>query len=498
MGYKEGGDRTQIVMYSLDEIVDPESMARVIDRFVEVVDLEKLGFTRCKLAGTGRPPYSPEALCKLHVYGYENGIRSSRKLERETRRNVEVMWMMDSLTPDHKTISDFRKDNIRPLQKLFKEFVALCKEWELIGGELIAVDGSKIKASNNKRNNFSLKKLDDRLDRIEEKIKQYFEESEAADRVEESEEIKNSAELQELLKRKELYEQYKKRLEESGDNELSTVDPDARLMGNNRGGVEVAYNIQSAVDGKHDIIVEFDVSTNPSDQDQLSNMLKKVKKTLKLRRFAALADKGYYNGEDLIRVKKLKVTAFVAKQKPSNPKDQPEEFWSENFKYNEETDTYTCPKGHTLISGNKNDAKRRNYRNKQACAKCPDRTDCARGKVNFRTVTRSQYSKIYEETDKRLKENKELYKRRQMIVEHPFGTIKHTMNGGYFLLRTRRKVRAEVALLFLGYNLKRAVNVLGFEGIMSRLNALSRQFLLALLKNSPSQEYSPKLLPNAA
>jgi transposase len=473
MGFKEGKDRNQVVIYSLDEIVNPQSMARVIDRFVEVVDLGKLGFTNCEFAETGRPPYSSAALCKLHVYGYENGTRSSRKLEKETHRNVEVMWMIESLTPDHKTIAEFRRKNIRPLQKLFKEFVKLCKSWGLVGGELIAVDGSKFKASNNKKNNFSKKKIDDRLARLEAKIQNYFDESEAADKSEDAEEVKDAAGLQELLKRKELYEEYKKQLEDSGENELSTVDPDARLMGNNRGGVDMAYNVQSAVDGKHDIIVDFDVSMNPSDQNQLGNMVKKVKKTLKLRRFTALADKGYYNGEDLRRVKRLKVTAIVAKQKPSNPKDQPEQFWTDKFTYDEETDTYTCPEGHTLSSGNKKGAKRRNYCNKAACADCPHSTECIKGEATHRTVTRSQYSKIYDETDKRHEENKELYKRRQMIVEHPFGTVKHTMNGGYFLLRTRRKVRAEVALLFLGYNLKRVYNILGFEGLMERLNSLS-------------------------
>jgi len=498
MGFKEGKDRTQVVMYSLDEIVDPESMARVIDRFVEVVDLEKLGFTNCEFAATGRPPYSSKALCKLHIYGYENWTRSSRRLEKETHRNVEVMWMMESLTPDHKTIAEFRRKNIRPLQKLFREFVKLCKSWNLIGGELIVVDGSKFKASNNKKNNFSMKKIDDRLARLEAQIQKYLDEAEAADSTDDAEEVKNPAGLQALLDRKELYEEYKSQLERSGENELSTVDPDARLMGNNRGGVDVAYNVQSAVDGKHDIIVNFDVSMNPSDQDQLSNMVKKVKKTLRFRRFTALADKGYYNGADLLRVKKLKVTAIVAKQRPANPKDQPEEFWSDKFIYNQKTDTYTCPEGHTFISGNDKKAKRRNYRNKSACASCPHNADCVRGEVDYRTVTRSQYGKIYDETDKRFAENKELYKRRQQIIEHPFGTVKQTQNGGYFLLRTRRKVRAEVALLFLGYNLKRAVKVLGFEGIMARLAILNSPIFELTLINCGNFAFFTRFCPKTA
>jgi len=450
-------------------------MVRVIDRFIEVCDLKTLGFTRTTPAETGRPGYAPKPLVKLYVYGYENGIRSSRKLEKETKRNIEVMWLTEGLTPDHKTIAEFRRLNIRPLQKLLREFVKLCKSWDLIGGELIAIDGSKIKASNNKKNNFSRKKIDDRLLRIESKIKSYMDEIEYADKTEEAEQsadIEYLDQLEQLLSRKEQYKEYQKLLDESGENELSTVDPDARLMGNNRGGVDVAYNVQSAVDGKHSIVIDFDVSTNPSDQHHLGTMVKKLKKALRLRRFKVLADKGYYNGKDLLRVKKLKVIAIVAKQRPSNPKDLPEEFRSEHFKYDESTDTYTCPAGHILSTPSKKAAKIR-YLNKAACASCQHKAGCTRGKAKFRTITRGKHSKTYDEADKRFEANKELYRRRQEIVEHPFGTIKHSLHGGYFLLRTRRKVRAEVALLFLGYNLKRALNVLGFDAIMARLGSFT-------------------------
>jgi len=471
-------------MSSLEDKVSSISMARVIDRFIEVTDTEKIGFTKSRPAKTGRPAYPPKAMCKLYVYGYENGIRSSRKLERETLRNIEVMWLMDSLTPDYKTISEFRRENTRPLQKLLREFVKLCKAWELVGGELIATDGSKFKASNNKKNNFSRKKIDARLMRIEAKVKQYMGELESADKTEEAdhpEQPDKIAQLQQLLGRKEQYEEYKRILDETGENELSTVDPDARLMGNNRGGVEVSYNIQSAVDSKHDIVVACDVSKNPSDQHQLGTMVKKVKRILKIHRFTVLADKGYYNGKDLLRVKKLKVRAIVAKQKPSNPKKLPEKYRSEYFKYDKVADTFTCPAGQVLATKNRKTAKSR-YTNKQACATCPHKSDCIIGKMKFRTITRGEYSVIYDETDKCFKENQELYRRRQEIVEHPFGTIKHSMNGGYFLLRTRRKVRAEIALLFLGYNLKRAVKVLGFEGIMARLDSLSSSIRASVAK----------------
>lgn len=406
-------------------------------------------------------------------------MRSSRKLERETYRNVEVMWLMKGLKPDHKTIAEFRRKNIRPLQKLFHEFVRICRSWNLVGGELIAFDGTKIKASNNKKSNFSRKKLDARLAHVDEQIQKYLSEMEETDRREEDA-GKEPEGLKKLLERKDLYESYRTRLDESGENELSTVDPDARLMGNNRGGVDMAYNVQSAVDAQNDLIVEYDVSTNPSDQNQLGNMVKKVQRRLKIRCFTALADKGFYNGEDLRRVKKRKVIAIVSKQKPADPKDQPETFHTDKFIYDPKADTYTCPMGKTLHPHSSKKSKRWHYFNKDACAECPHRKECTSGQRAYRSVTRSEYSKIYEETDKRTRENMALYKRRQQIVEHPFGTVKYTMHGSHFLLRTRRKVRAEVALLFLGYNLKRVKEVLGFKEVMARLDALASRTVAAL------------------
>ena len=471
MGFIDGTDREQISYWSYEDMVDEESMVRVIDRFIDRCDLEKLGFTRVQAASTGRPGYCASPLAKLYVYGYENGIRSSRKLGKETRRNIEVMWLLDGLTPDYKTISEFRRINNRPLQKLFKEFVKLCRSWDLVGGELIAIDGSKFKASNNKKNNFSKKKLEERLQRLDEKIAAYLSKMDEEDLREESE-TKVPDGLLELLERKELYEQYKEQLEATDANELSTVDPDARLMGNNRGGVDTAYNVQTAVDGKNDIILDYDVSLNPSDQGHLGIMGKRLNRQ-GFKRFTALADKGYYNGSDLFKMKKFKIKAVVSKQKPSNPKNQPKQFNTDKFTYDEKTDTYLCPEGKTLHPHNTESAKRRGFYNKKACGSCPYASVCTSGENGYRTITRGEYAKIYDDADRVFRENIGLYKLRQQIVEHPFGTIKYTMNGDRFLLRTRRKVRCEVALLCLGYNLKRAVKILGFKEIMARLDSLS-------------------------
>jgi transposase len=475
MGYIAGTSRDQVMMVAVDDMVAEDSMVRLIDRFVDICDLKILGFNHTDPDRIGRPSYPATAMSKLYIYGYENSIRTSRKLEKETHRNIEVIWLMDGLKPDHKTIAEFRRQNIRPLQKLFSEFIKLCQSWDLIGGELIAVDGTKIKASNNKKMNYSRKKLDARLKHIDEQIREYLTGMDENDRQEEQNNAKAPDKLQRLLERKELYESYRDQLNRSGENELSVVDPDARLMGNNRGGVDMAYNVQSAVDAKHDLIIEYDVSLNPSDQHQLGNMVKKVKGRITKKHFIVLADKGYYNGADLLRVKRQKVQAIVSRQNPANPKGQPAKFHSDNFTYDLKTDSYACPTGQILHPHNKANAKRRNFFNKTACANCPHRQECTKGECQYRTITRSEFSDIYEETDKRTQANMELYKRRQQLVEHPFGTIKHTMRGNYFLLRTRRKVRSEVALLFLGYNLKRVRNILGFEDFMRRLDSLANK-----------------------
>ena len=471
MSFIEGTSRNQTAYWAMDDMVEEESMVRVIDLFIDKCDLGALGFTRTEPAATGRPGYAAASLAKLYVYGYENKIRSSRKLEKECRRNVEVMWLTDGLTPDHKSISEFRRLNLRPLQKLFREFVKLCKSWELVGGEFFAVDGSKFKASNNKKNNFSSKKLDERLMRLEGKIAEYLESLDEEDNRDDAGGEAPEG-LIKLLKRRELYESYKAQLEESGEKELSTVDPDAKLMSTRKGCVEAAYNVQSSVDGKHDIIVDYDVSKNSADQGHLSIMAKRLMRQ-GYRKFTLLADKGYYNGSCLQKGKKFKIKAIVARQKPSNPTGQPKEFHTDSFRYDPKTDKYICPSGAILHAHSKKTAKRRNFFNKTACSKCPHLDSCTSGERGYRSITRGEYADDYERTDRVYNENIKLYKRRQQIVEHPFGTVKHTMDGGYFLLRRRRKVRTEVALLFLGYNLKRAYNILGFRAIMERLSALS-------------------------
>jgi hypothetical protein len=281
--------------------------------------------------------------------------------------------------------------------------------------------------------------------------------------------------LVKLFERKELYEAYLEHLNKTGETEISTVDPDARLMGNNRGGVDVAYNVQSMVDGKHHIIVDYEVSMNPSDQGQLSNMAKRLIRQ-GYRRFTLLADKGYYNGTCVQKGTQYRIKTIVPRQDTSNPKNQPKMFHSDKFHYDNKTDTYKCPAGAIMHPHSKKTAERRNFYNKTACEKCSHLGVCASGNGKYRMITRSKYFAVYEETNRSFKENLDLYKLRQQIVEHPFGTVKRTMDGGYFLLRRRRKVRTETALLFLGYNLKRVYKALGFEEKMAGLDSLIRHF----------------------
>ena len=458
MGIVQGLNRNQIIMApTLDETVAADNPVRVLDALVDSLNLRKLGFP--EPSAMGRPSYAANDLLKLYLYGYLHGIRSSRKLEAELLKNVELIWMLRSLRPDHKTIADFRRKNPKAFQKAFREFVAILDGWGLIGKEIFAIDGTKIKASNNKKLNFSKKKLVDRIARIDDKIALFVTELENNDQAEEAPAQRVNVEdaLASLKKRKEEYEACLSLLEITGDNEVSIVDPDARLMGNNRGGVEVSYNVQSAVDAKHCLAVEINVTNNPSDHGQLSVMSKRVKKRLKIKRaFTVLADKGYYNGEDLFRCKKNKIVTIVARQKAGREAPN-KEFNADKFTYVEGKDCYICPLGQVLKRTGTRAS--RACQNKKACEKCAEKTKCTTGVAKRFSV--SHFQNVFIETDKRLADNLDLYRRRQMIVEHPLGTIKRSMNGYYFLLRTIKKVRGEVALLFFAYNLKRVQNILG-------------------------------------
>jgi len=480
MGYIKGEDRYQIILFPecINEYITEENAVRVIDAFVNGLDVQTLGFQRAIPAGIGRPPFDPRDLLKLYLYGYLNKVRSSRKLEKETIRNIEVMWLLNKLTVDFKTIADFRKDNKGALKEVFKQFTQLCSKWGLFGKELVAVDGTKIRASNSKRNNFSAKKLDRHIKYIDEKIEEYMKSLDATDKEEypvdrkiPAEEIKKR--IEELKNRKVNYEEMKNNICETGETEISTTDKDARLMAVNNNGIDVCYNVQAVTDSENKLIIDYDVINNPADQGQLSPMAEKAKEALGVEEIEALADKGYYQAEDLKACEAGHITAYVSKQVFSNSTGE-REYYTDKFKYDKEKDIYICPHCEILYPPKKLVKSKEDresgikYKNYEACKNCPYKSKCTKSEKG-RELTRSVDQDFLDIVDERTVKNKEKYRQRQMIVEHPFGTIKRNFGYYYFLTRGLEGVKTEMGLAFLAYNFRRVLNILGAKEMTKRL-----------------------------
>lgn len=477
MAYIEGQDRNQTVLFPdrIDDYISDDSMVRVIEEYVEQLDLVKLKFTRAFRPKLGRPPYDPKDLLKLYIYGYLNRIRSSRRLEHEAARNIEVIWLLKKLKPDFKTIADFRKDNKKALKAVFREFNRLCNDWGLFGKELIAIDGSKFRACNSKKNNYNDKKLKRQLQYIDEKIDKYMQEldetdtAEASDRKPDTEEIRKR--IEELRQRKHKYETYQKELEDTGANEISTTDPDARLMANNNNNVDVSYNVQTTVDAKHKLVVDFKVTQNPNDLGELDNMALRAKKILNVDELEALADKGYYKAGDLKKCVKHGITPYVPRQTYSNSTVNPD-FYPYKFIYDKDKDSYLCPAGEELIRGRTRKTKGQiigfDYHNPKACTNCSVKEQCTKS-AKGRTIFRHKDQDFLDTINIQTELNMDKYKQRQMIVEHPFGTIKRGWGAYYFLTKRKVSVTAEMSLTFLAYNMKRALNILGAKEIIRRL-----------------------------
>jgi len=476
MGYITGEDRNQIILFpeSIDEYVSDNNSIRIIDEYINQLDLKSLLFKRAVTPKMGRPPYHPKDMLKLYLYGYLNRIRSSRRLEQEAIRNLEVIWLIRKLKPDFKTIADFRKDNKKALKKVFRDFTKLCDEWELFGKELVAIDGSKFRACNSKKNNYNTKKLERHLKHLDEKIEGYLQELDDHDKLESPDRQPEAREIteriQQLKDRKEKYQQYMRKLKQSGENEISTTDPDSRLMANHN-NVEVSYNVQTTVDAKHKLIADFKVTSKPNDLGQLAPMALRAKRLFGHKTFEVLADKGYYQAKDLEKCSEKGITLYVAKQTHANTtKDQA--FYADHFKYNKTKNTYLCPAGKELHYHRirKKDGKiiGYEYRNDEACKDCKFKARCTRAQKG-RSIFRHVKQDLLDRIDAQTKENFKKYKLRQMIVEHPFGTIKRGWGAYYFLTRRKVSVSAEISLSFLAYNLKRVINILGTEEILRRL-----------------------------
>lgn len=489
MRYIEGVNRKRRISFPeyIDDYITDNNQVRVIDAFVDSLDLDVLGFKNAEEISTGRPGYNPADMLKLFLYGCMNKITSSRKLEIEAGRNIELMWLLRKLKPDHRTISEFRKQNKEAIRNVFHQLVRLCKDWDLFGMEVVAVDGSKFRACNSKKNNFNEKSLNRKIKYIDEKLNEYMTEieqnddSEVSNRELEKEEIRKR--IKELRLRKETYQSYKDELKDSGVNEISTTDPDARLMAVNNNGVDVCYNVQTVVDSKHCLIADCNVINNPADQGQLSKMAGRAKEIFEVDSIKALADKGYYNADDLKACEKEHIETYVSKQVFSNATGQ-REFYSDKFKYDKEKNVYICPAGYELSCVRKKvvdeKTKNLNYKNSKACKSCEHKDLCTQNKKG-RTISRHIDQDFLDTVDIRTSNNKELYKMRQMIVEHPFGTIKRGWGLSYFLTRGLESVKAEASLAFLAYNMKRVINILGVKEILKRLRGLKPSFNLFTL-----------------
>ncbi len=474
MGFVQGVHRDQAVLFpeSLDEYIAADNPVRFIDAFVDSLDLQALGFERAVPEQRGRPPYHPGDLLKLYVYGYLNRVRSSRRLEREAHRNVEVMWLLGKLTPDHKTIADFRRDNGKAIVAVFREFTLMCRRLGLFGGQLVAIDGSKFKAANSRERNYTQAKLERLNRRADEKIKRYLEELDQADEQEQDNEKPTAEELQEkiewLRSRKKVYAELREQMDQSGESQVSLSDPDARrmMLGRSRGS-EVGYNVQISVDAEHKLILDHEVTNAGNDKNQLSSMAIRAKKALGVESLEVVADQGYYSSEEIKSCIEGGVLPYIRKPNTSNNRGL---FAREEFRYDDENDCYWCPAGKALPLQGQTTYRGQVVRDYVArdCGQCALKAKCTRRK-DGRRIRRWVEEHLLEDLARRVQVEPHKVKCRKSIVEHPFGTIKRNMDQGYFLTRGLSGVRTETSLTMLAYNIKRVVRLKGVAELLAAL-----------------------------
>jgi len=465
--FVKGLDRGQATLFPecLDDWIDEDNPVRVIDAFVDALDLAELGF-EVEPAETGRPAYHPSALLKLYIYGYLNRVQSSRRLEREAGRNVEMMWLLCRLVPDHKTIADFRKDNGRAIRRVCARFVELCREMGLLAKASVAIDGSKFKAVNNRDRNFTRAKVERRRAQLEEGVARYLSQLDTADRQEPSEvlAVKTTRLKEKLAKLGEEMQRLKAleaRMLAEPDQQISLTDPDSRSMATSgRGSGVVGYNVQVAVDTEHHLIVTHEVTNVGSDRAQLARVAKETKATLQTDTLEAVADRGYFSGEEILACDQAGITVTLPKPMTSGAKSDGR-FGKQDFVYLPEEDVYRCPAGERLtyrFTSVENGLNLRRYWT-NACRTCALKSRCTTGVQ--RRITRWEHEHVVEAVQKRLDENPEAMRQRRETVEHPFGTIKARMGATHFLMKTLPRVAAEMALHVLAYNLTRAMNIMG-------------------------------------
>ena len=479
MPYIQGENREQLTLIPmcLDDYLEEENICRVIAAYVDSLDMADMGFKYARPKETGRPPYSPSSMLMLYLYGYLNRVRSSRRLEAETKRNIEVMWLMKKVTPDDKTICNFRKDNAAALKKVFREFSLWCSDKELYGKELVAVDSSKIRANSSRKNIYTQKLTEKKLADVETKITKYMDVLDKNDTEETSSEATFQPEiireiLSHLNKKKETLQERLAQIEDNNGSEISIVDPDARIMhqGGDGRSLDACYNVQSVVDEKYKLIVDFEVSTCADEKGALPEMTQRAKEIMGISKIEAVADSGYYDGGDLAECEQKGTTCYVSKMQ--NGTRAPEaRFDRKNFKYNKESDSYVCPEGAILVfnrfRSRPKDRIDRLYSNFAACQKCEYSDKCWKNKSRRgREVWRSPNQDAMDVVDARMltDEGRNKFRERKKIVEHPFGTTKHIWGYKQFLCRGKEKVIAEQSLAFFAYNFRRVFNIFNGAG----------------------------------
>ncbi len=466
--FVEGADREQSTLFPqcLDDWVDENNPVRAIDTFIDRLDLAELGFDGVAPAETGRPGYHPSTLLKLYVYGYLNRVQSSRRLEREAGRNVEAMWLLGRLVPDHKTIADFRKDNGAAIRKVCTRFVELCRAMGLLATASVAIDGSKFKAVNNRDRNFTRAKAERRRAQLEESVARYLSQLETADRQEPTEALVTKTthlkeKLAKLGKEMRRLEELEARMLAAPDRQISLTDPDSRSMATSgRGSGVVGYNVQVAVDTEHHLIVTHEVTNVGSDRSQLARIAKQAKATLQAETLEAVADRGYFNGAEIVACDDAGITVTLPKPMTSNAKAEGR-FGKQDFRYVADQDLYVCPAGERLVHRFTNEEHglvlHRYWTT--ACHSCALKRNCTPSKE--RRITRWEHEHVLEAVQRRLDERPEKMRQRRETVEHPFGTIKARMGATHFLMKTLPRVATEMALHVLAYNLTRVMNIVG-------------------------------------
>jgi len=482
MKFIQGQNRKQINLFpvSLDQSIDQENEVRIIDLFVDSLSVKDFGF-RTDFTENGRPAYHPSDLLKLFIYGYLNKVRSSRDLEKECHRNIEVMWLLRCLSPDHNTISNFRRDNPKAIKKVFRATVQIARHFDLIGGKLIAGDSTKLRAQNSKKNNYNQAKIDRHVAYIDNKLEEYT--RALAENDGDNQQLLDDIKKQ--LDRKDNYKKLEKQLKESGETQISVSDPESRQIMLRNNITEIAYSLQTTVDSKYNLPIDYKL-TNQNDTKAMGDMVRRAKSILRTNDFTVLYDKGYHTGSELKTAQDLGIETIVAiPGAPSTSQAPNHDYNSENFIYDTEADTYTCPEGNALRTTGTWHKEQNSPTNiiifKQyrtpGCKICKAHPQCTRSK-NGRLIHRTTFAEYYERNRKNFEEKERLYKRRQAIVEHPYGTLKRQWGFNYILTKKGiKRASSDVGLMMVAYNLRRIVNILTMDCLKEYLRILLSMFL---------------------